>query len=172
MKILEDHGYEEGHRSQGGNRLPSVSTVIPSPAFQQLTRRRPGFGGHVDSYSAHRLSYHLYVFQISVAGISTLRFVENHWHHARQLRRIIRIQALILSLMGIPIGLVLGWLLGGVHTRWWRPAPTESLKMVSVSPVLFAASWSAFALVTVFISCRRPGKVAGKVSPVEVVALY
>ena len=40
--------------------------------------------------------------------------------------------------------------------------------MVSVSPVLFAGA-AVFALFTVLISCRRPGRMAGKVSPVEAV---
>ena len=86
----------------------------------------------------------------------------------RQLRRIIRTQALLLSLIGIPVGLLLGWLLGGVLT----PVITAQLNgvttVVSVSPLLFVGS-AIFALVTVLISCRRPGRLAGKVSPVEAV---
>ena len=40
--------------------------------------------------------------------------------------------------------------------------------MVSVSPLLFVGA-ALFALVTVLLSCRRPGRLAGKVSPVEAV---
>ena len=40
--------------------------------------------------------------------------------------------------------------------------------VVSVSPLLFVGA-AIFALVTVLISCRRPGRLAGKVSPVEAV---
>ena len=40
--------------------------------------------------------------------------------------------------------------------------------VVSVSPVIFLGS-AAFALLTVFLSCARPGRMAAKVSPVEAV---
>ena len=109
------------------------------------------------------------VFQISVAGdIRFYGLLKTIGTTPRQLRRIIRTQALLLSLIGIPIGLLLGWLLGGVLT----PVITAQLNgvttVVSVSPLLFGGA-AAFALVTVLISCRRPGRLAGKVSPVEAV---
>lgn len=109
------------------------------------------------------------VFQISVAGdIRFYGLLKTIGTTPRQLRRIIRTQALLLSLIGIPIGLLLGWVLGGVLT----PAITARLNgvttVVSVSPLLFVGA-AIFALVTVLISCRRPGRLAGKVSPVEAV---
>ena len=109
------------------------------------------------------------VFQISVAGdIRFYGLLKTIGTTPRQLRRIIRTQALLLSLVGIPTGLLLGWLLGGVLT----PVITAQLDgvttMVSVSPLLFVGS-ALFALVTVLISCRRPGRLAGRVSPVEAV---
>ena len=53
------------------------------------------------------------VFQISVTGdIQFYGLLKTIGTTPRQLRRIIRTQALILSLIGIPIGLLLGWLLG------------------------------------------------------------
>ena len=109
------------------------------------------------------------VFQISVAGdIRFYGLLKTIGTTPRQLRRIIRTQALLLSLIGIPIGLLLGWLLGGVLT----PVITAQLNgvttVVSASPFLFVGA-AIFALVTVLISCRRPGRLAGKVSPVEAV---
>ncbi len=54
------------------------------------------------------------VFQISVAGdIRFYGLLKTIGTTPRQLRRIIRIQALALSAAGIPIGLVIGWLIGG-----------------------------------------------------------
>ena len=84
----------------------------------------------------------------------------------RQLRRIVRVQALMLSLAGIPAGLLLDWLLGGVLT------PVVTLRLNSVSsvtsadPRLFIGN-ALFALITVSLSCRRPGRMASKVSPIE-----
>ena len=107
------------------------------------------------------------VFQISVAGdVHFYGLLKTIGTTPRQIRRIIRIQALVLSAAGIPLGLIVGWLLGGVLT----PVITAQLNgittVVSVSPVLFAGA-AVFALFTVLISCRRPGRMAGKVSPVE-----
>ena len=76
--------------------------------------------------------------------------------------------ALTLSLAGIPLGLVLGWLIGGQLT----PAIVSQLNgvvpMTSVSPVIFIGA-ALFSLVTVLLSCRKPGRIAGKVSPIEAV---
>lgn len=109
------------------------------------------------------------VFQISVAGdIRFYGLLKTIGTTPRQLRRIIRIQALLLSLIGIPIGLLLGWLLGGVLTPIITARLDGVTTVVSASPLLFAGA-AVFALITVLISCRRPGSLAGKVSPVEAV---
>ena len=109
------------------------------------------------------------VFQISVAGdIRFYGLLKTIGTTPRQLRRIIRTQALLLSLIGIPVGLLLGWLLGGVLTPVITARLNNVTTVVSVSPLLFVGA-AIFALVTVLISCRRPGRLAGKVSPVEAV---
>ena len=109
------------------------------------------------------------VFQISVAGdIRFYGLLKTIGTTSRQLRRIIRTQALILSLVGIPIGLLLGWLLGDVLTPVIVAQLDAVTPVVSVNPALFVGS-AIFAMVTVAISCRRPGRLAGKVSPVEAV---
>ena len=107
------------------------------------------------------------VFQISVAGdIRFYGLLKAIGVTPRQLRRIIRIQALALSAAGIPLGLVLGWLLGGLLA----PAVAQRLNdvetVVSASPLLFVGA-ALFALVTVLLSCARPGWMAARVSPVE-----
>lgn len=109
------------------------------------------------------------IFQISVAGdIRFYGLLKTIGTTPRQLRWIIRTQALLLSLIGIPIGLLLGWLLGGVLTPVITARLNGVTTVVSVSPLLFVGA-AIFALVTVLISCRRPGRLAGKVSPVEAV---
>ena len=109
------------------------------------------------------------VFQISVTNdIRFYGLLKTIGTTPRQLRRIIRIQALVLSLAGIPLGLVLGWLIGSRLT----PAIVSQLDGVvpvtSVSPVIFIGA-AVFALVTVLLSCCKPGRIAAKVSPVEAV---
>ncbi|MDO4281514.1 MAG: ABC transporter permease [Peptococcaceae bacterium] len=109
------------------------------------------------------------VFQISVAGdIRFYGLLKTIGTTPRQLRRIIRQQALVLSAAGIPLGLVGGWIVG----RALVPVVVHELDgvvlTISTSPWIFAFA-ALFALVTVFISCLRPGRLAGRVSPVEAV---
>lgn len=107
------------------------------------------------------------VFQISVAGdVRFYGLLKTIGTTPRQLRRMIRQQALFLSIIGIPLGLVLGWLLGKVLLPVIVSQLDGVVLTTSVSPWLFIGS-ALFALVTIFISCLRPGRMAGRVSPVE-----
>ena len=102
------------------------------------------------------------VFQISVAGdIRFYGLLKTIGTTPRQLRRIIRIQALLLSLVGIPLGLLLGWLLGSVLTPVIVARLNGVTAVASTSPVLFVGA-ALFALVTVLISCRRPAVWRGR----------
>lgn len=110
------------------------------------------------------------IFQISVVGdIRFYGLLKTIGTTGRQIKRIIRHQALILSLIGIPIGLVLGWLLGSVLTPFVLSQLNGVVSdVVSVNPLIFVIS-ALFALLTVFISCSRPGRMAAKISPIEAV---
>lgn len=106
------------------------------------------------------------IFQISVTAdvqfyvkLKTLGTTE------KQIKKLIYGQSGRLCLIGIPAGLILGWLLGMVLV----PAFTgiiEGESHVSASPLIFIGS-AVFAWFTVLISCMRPARLAGKVSPVE-----
>ena len=107
------------------------------------------------------------VFQISVAGdIRFYGLLKTIGTTSRQLKRIVKRQALLLSLIGIPIGLILGWLIGGRLTPIIVGQLDGIEDIVSLNPVIFVIS-ALFALVTVIISCMRPGRMAAKVSPIE-----
>lgn len=85
----------------------------------------------------------------------------------RQIGYMVRRQGSRLAWRGIPVGLVLGWLLGNALL----PMIMGSLnykERVFIWPNIFVWGVSAaFAFFTVWISCKRPGKVAGNISPVE-----
>ena len=109
------------------------------------------------------------IFQISVTGdIRFYGLLKTIGVTPRQLRRMIRQQAMFLCIAGIPAGLLLGYGVGASLTPvvMARTSFGAGVSTVSTSPLIFLAS-ALFALITVFLSCSRPGKIASKVSPVE-----
>ena len=111
------------------------------------------------------------VFQISVAGdIRLYGLLKTIGTTPEQLRRLIRQQALWLSFAGIPAGILAGWCVGAVLTpiALSRTILEDGYVTVSGSWVIFAGA-TLFSLLTVLLSCAKPGRIAGKVSPVEAV---
>lgn len=110
------------------------------------------------------------VFQISVTNdIRFYGLLKTIGTTSRQIRRIVRQQALLLSIFGIPLGLIVGYGVGALLT----PVVISRLDGIphiatSPSPVIFILS-ALFALLTVLLSCRKPGRIAGRVSPIEAV---
>lgn len=111
------------------------------------------------------------IFQISV--ISDIRFyglLKTIGTTGKQIRKLINRQAALLSAIGIPIGLITGFLIG----KAVLPFALSIMQFdISIPPLkfnlwifVFGAAFSAF---TVFFSCRKPGKIAGNVSPIEAV---
>ena len=111
------------------------------------------------------------IFQISVTGdIRYYGLLKTIGVTPRQLKRIIRQQALLLCAIGCPPGLAAGWAVGYllVPVVIEKSSQGEISARVSSSPVIFIVS-ALFAVVTVLLSCGRPGRMAAKVSPVEAV---
>ena len=109
------------------------------------------------------------VFQISVTNdIRFYGLLKTIGTTPRQLGWIIRQQALTLSLAGIPLGLIAGWFIGGQITPAIVSQMEGIVPVTSVSPVIFIGA-ALFSLVTVLLSCRKPGRAAAKVSPIEAV---
>lgn len=111
------------------------------------------------------------IFQISVTSdIRYYGLLKTIGVTPRQLKRIIRQQAMLLCVTGCPLGLAAGWLIGYLLV----PVVIESTNLgevriqISASPLIFVAA-GLFSVATVWISCGRPGKMAAKVSPVEAV---
>ncbi|MBO4678608.1 MAG: ABC transporter permease [Lachnospiraceae bacterium] len=109
------------------------------------------------------------VFQISVAGdISFYGLIKTIGVTPRQLKRIIRIQALVLCAIGIPVGLLAGYGLGACLTGAVISNSNINIGTlkISTSPIIFIGA-TAFEIVTVLFSTSKPGRIAAKVSPVE-----
>ena len=84
-----------------------------------------------------------------------------------QIRYMVKRQGRLLAAAGIPAGLILGWLLGNALLPLVMTSMTTN-QAVFVRPNLIVWIVSAvFTFFTVWISCSRPGRIAGRVSPVE-----
>lgn len=111
------------------------------------------------------------IFQISV--IKDIRFyglLKTIGTTGKQIKKIIRRQAFILSVIGIPIGLVAGYFIGTaiVPLIMNQSSYAGADFTTSANPVIFIGS-TIFALITVVISTAKPGRIAAGVSPVEAV---
>ena len=109
------------------------------------------------------------MFRISVT--SDIRFyglLKTIGTTGRQIKRLLRRQAYLLSLIGIPIGLVLGFFIGTRLVPIIMAQLSYTVTHVSASPLIFIGA-SLFSLVTVRISCAKPGRIAARVSPIEAV---
>ncbi|MDR0918385.1 MAG: ABC transporter permease, partial [Oscillospiraceae bacterium] len=83
-----------------------------------------------------------------------------------QIKRIVNIQALVYCLIGIPLGIFSGYFLAV------RLFPlfisSTSAENINIKPNIFSILISVFlSLITVFISCKHPARIAAKISPVE-----
>ncbi len=111
------------------------------------------------------------IFQISV--IRDIRFyglLKTIGTTSRQIKSMIKRQALFLSCMGIPLGLLGGYLVGCalIPVILSQGYYGGSDYHPSASPLIFVGS-TLFAFGTVWISTTRPGRIAARVSPVEAI---
>lgn len=112
------------------------------------------------------------IFQISVIqDIQSYGQLKTLGTTKRQIKKLINKQVLRLSCIGIPIGLIVGFFVGRALVPFLMNGTEYTADAgikVSVNPVIFICS-ALFALITVYISVRKPAKIAGGVSPVEAI---
>ena len=171
-QVLANHGYQSEDRSDrdtyiaigvswgyAGSQLaadldPTLVAAIAAVALLII------FTGYLIIYN---------VFQISVSNdIRFYGLLKTIGTTPRQIGKLLRQQAILLSLAGIPLGLLAGWLIGAELAPVVIARANHIDNMVSVHPLIFIVS-AAFSLVTVLLSCALPGRKAAKVSPVEAV---
>ena len=114
------------------------------------------------------------VFRISVnSDIRTYGLLKNIGTTGRQLKSIVRRQAMTLSAIGIPLGLLIGYFIGLGMTPYLLSdnsvmgvIPVRS----SVNPLIFIIA-AFFAVLTIYIGCQMPARVVAKISPVDAVRM-
>lgn len=172
--LITEHGYQWSENIQNQKATNIIEASI-SPAYQS--------NGIVDDpimllsfsvaiaflvFTGYLLIYN--IFQISV--IQEIHFygqLKALGTTRRQLRHYISLQATSLSLVGIPLGILLGYLFGCVLA----PMVLKGMEVSSdikvsnhANPIIFIGA-IVFSAITVWISTYKPGKAAANVSPME-----
>lgn len=111
------------------------------------------------------------IFQISITqDIRFYGLLKTIGTTKRQIKSLIRRQALMLSVIGIPLGLFFGFFIGKVlfpfSLSYMNMGGMEVTLHFHPAILIFGA---VFSLITVLLGCRKPGKIAGSVSPIEAV---
>lgn len=91
----------------------------------------------------------------------------------KQIKSIVRAQVMRLAIIGLPIGIIFGSGISfGVMPLAMHMFDAGSFSAmpdkIHFNPLIYAAT-VLFVILTIFISCRKPAKLAGSVSPVEAV---
>ena len=112
------------------------------------------------------------IFQISVIqDIQTYGQLKTLGTTKRQIKKMINRQAVKLSMIGVPIGLLIGFFLGRALVPFLMNGTIYTADAgitVTANPLIFIGA-AAFAIFTVLISVRKPAKIAGTVSPIEAI---
>lgn len=89
----------------------------------------------------------------------------------RQIKKIVNRQAIWLTLIGLPLGLIFGFLVSKmllpIVMKFFQANSLNAMK-VSVSPLIFLIA-AVFTIFTIIISTRKPAKKAAKISPLEAI---
>ncbi|MEG1566532.1 MAG: ABC transporter permease [Anaerovoracaceae bacterium] len=114
------------------------------------------------------------VFNISVNNdIRAYGLLKNIGTTGKQLKKIVRMQALYLSIIGVPLGMLGGYLLGNAMTPYLLSNlenTNPDVVFTSSNPIIFIAS-ALISILTVYAGCIKPCKLVEKISPVEAIRM-
>ncbi|MSU02731.1 ABC transporter permease [Tissierella pigra] len=163
LKILYDSGFEEGSISYGINwaymgsgSSIELSNIIPLVGLLLLIM-----------LSGYLIIYNLFYISV-VKDIRFYGLLKTIGTTSSQLKRLIIKQAMILSFIGVPFGLAMGYLVGIILLPYVLQILTFSHSAISINPIIFVGS-ALFSIITVLVSCHKPARYAAKTSPMEAV---
>ncbi|GHU74906.1 efflux ABC transporter permease [Clostridia bacterium] len=162
QKLINERGYAADEIKYGVNWAYAANEIDPlMAAIAAFVLALILLSGYLIIYS---------IFAISVtADIKFYGLLKTLGATGRQIRRVVRGQALFVWLIGMPLGLILGYVCGNILTPLVLSITSvNSENTGNANPLIFIFA-ALFSLATVFISCRKPGKTAARVSPVEAV---
>ncbi|MCY6370600.1 ABC transporter permease [Clostridium ganghwense] len=161
--VVKESGYELKNIAYGVNwaYMSTNFTLDPTMILSSIG------GILLITFTGYLIIYN--IFQISVTkDIRFYGLLKTIGTTSKQIKKLVRKQAYLLSAIGIPIGLILGYILGVVLLPVILSITSINNSSTSASPLIFIGA-ALFSLITVYISSRKPSKIASKVSPVEAV---
>lgn len=164
--VISNAGYEPGTEVAYGVNWAYMTSRISS--VDPLTLAILGGAVLVILLTGYLIIFN--IFQISV--MSDIRFyglLKTIGTTKKQIRRMVRRQALMMSGIGIPIGLLAGYGIGKCVLPFAMSFMSYNIEIsLKFHPMIFVFG-ALFSALTVFLSCRKPGMIAGSVSPIEAV---
>lgn len=108
------------------------------------------------------------VFYISITNdIKFFGILKTIGTTSKQIKAILLNQIFILSSIGITIGLIVGYIIGIIFTPLIISFTNfKDFMQISKNPFIFIFS-AVFSFLTVYISCKKPFKIASTISPIE-----
>ncbi len=171
--LVKEMGYDpDAERGEKGFLIHHVNPVYETRSMDSWKEALSALAGVLlILLSGYLIIYN--IFKISIEkDIRLYGQLKTIGASPKQLKRMVTGQGMALSFAGIPAGLVSGWLFG----NWLLPAVMEDTfadEFTFLVPSVWVWLLSAvFTLATVRISCSRPGRIAGKISPVESLKYY
>ena len=167
-QAVEELGYDpEAERGEEGFVIHNINPVYESTSTLGTgTLLSLGAGVLLILFAGYLIIYN--IFKISVEkDIRLYGQLKTIGTSPAQIRYLISRQGMVLSAVGIPLGLILGLLLGNLLLPSIMETTSYGAFGFLLPPVWTWAAAAVFALVTVRISCSRPGRAAGRISPVE-----
>lgn len=163
IALLKRNGYQPERVSYGINWAYSFSTIdFESLGIMIMLLLLILVAGYL-------IIYNIFFLNVSsdIQGYGLLKTIGTS---GQQLKRMVKIQVLFLSAMGIPFGLIIGTIISMVlFPHIMDTMSMDRTNMVfSIHPIIYLFS-GIFSWFTVEIGCRKPCKIAGEVSPIEAI---
>lgn len=169
-RMVEKMGYDpEAKRGEDGFLIHHVNPVYETSSYNSKSPESlliGGIGVLLILAAGYLIIYN--IFRISVEkDIRLYGQLKTIGTSPKQIRYMVMRQGMLLSAAGIPAGLILGWLLGNALLPLVMASSWADDTSFIVPPVWIWLLAGLFTLITVRVSCSRPGRMAGKISPVE-----
>lgn len=142
-------------QDENGSNVLVIATVI-------------GLIGLIIIFSGYLLIYNVMYISVN-KDIRFYGMLKTVGTSPKQIQKIVRLQAFRLSVIGIPLGILLGTVVSFAAVPYALQLFGEEGIMptnINFNPLLYLVT-ILFGIVTVAISCRKPAKLASRISPVE-----